>query len=107
MENNRPDLGGMQNFTLFSVDEFKHLGNILSPRTGGAVWGLSNSGSVVANTYRIYQADGTFHVEFSFPTVLGNPSDYAITVWGFQDASQTPTISENADTLGYARIRIP
>ena len=107
LENNRPDLGGVQNFTLFSVDEFKHLGSILSPRTDGARWVLSNTGSVVANTYWIYQADGTFHVEFSFPTVLGNPSDYAITVWGFQDASQTPTISENADTLGYARIRIP
>ena len=107
LENNRPDLGGMQNFTLFSVDELKYPGSILSPRTDGAEWDLSNLGSVVANTYRIYQADGTFHVEFSFPTVLGNPSDYAITVWGFQDASQTPTISENADILGYARIRIP
>ena len=107
LENNRPDLGGMQNFTLFSVDELKYPGSILSPLTDGAGWDLSNTGSVVANTYRIYQADGTFHVEFSFPTVLGNPSDYAITVWGFQDASQTPTISENADILGYARIRIP
>ena len=107
LENNRPDLGGMQNFALFSVDELKYPGNILSPRIDGAGWDSSNTGSVVANTYWIYQADGTFHVEFSFPTVLGNPSDYAITVWGFQDASQTPTISEDADLLGYARIRIP
>ena len=62
-----------------------------------------------------YQLDGqSFTVSFTFPEGLeGAPSDYVITVYGFQDGTRSPTIDtyrdsgQYTDLLGYARVRMP
>ena len=61
-----------------------------------------------------YQLDGqSFTVSFTFPEGLeGAPSDYVITVYGFQDETRVPIIDTYRDSgafvdlLGYARIRV-
>ena len=105
LENNRPSSGGRQNFALYAAYEYSQIGNILSPLTNGWVWKPALGGSAVAYNYWLYDEGKTFHVQFPFAEVLGDPSDYVVTVRGFQDAEQVATISENSDILGYARIR--
>ena len=96
-----------QNFTLHWADRRESLGNILPPLPSGRTWNLSGSDSVVASTYNLNQATREFNVTFQFAGyVQGDPADYVVMVWGFQDNSRTPTISENVDLLGYARIRV-
>ena len=99
-EANRDSYG---NFHIYSVDDSKFTGYISSP-------GLNRSprepGDVTALEYRL--EDRTFTVRFRFPQKLGDPSDYFVDVWGFQDESRTPVIWEGfeRDRLGYARIRV-
>ena len=96
--------GGYQNFSLSPADEHTATGNILPPLEAGRSWNTERTGSTVAADYRL--EGQTFTVTFEFPTRLGtDPSTYVVVVWGFQDESRTPTISEVLDILGYARIR--
>ena len=48
----------------------------------------------------------SFTITFPFPEALRNPSDYVVMIGGYQDSSRTPRIGSQADTLGYARIRV-
>ena len=97
--------GGYQNFTLDPADAYEYAGGILPPLTDGRNWVLDDPGDSEATTYQL-DASG-FSVEFPFPEALGNPSDYVVTVWGFQNDSRTPGIGKKIDLLGYARIRVP
>ena len=98
--------GGYTNFVLYPADDYGYAGSILPPLKGGWTWTLEDPGDTVATVYEL--DDGAFTVTFPFPSGLGgNPSDYAVVVWGFQDASRTPTINDAIDMLGYARIRMP
>ena len=92
---------GYQNFDLYPIGEGGFEGWILPPGHG---WRLERSGDTTATEYRL--EGRTFTVKFPFPKALGNPSDYAVHVWGFQDESRTPIIAEYGDRLGYARIRV-
>ena len=111
LANSDPGSGGYQNFYLVRADSHDFVGTILPPLEGGAQWTLDdNTGDAVATTYRSVNTAETrsFIVEFPFPEKLdGAPSDYVVGVWGFQNASGTPTIGESDDLLGYARIRMP
>ena len=61
----------------------------------------------MANGYLFSVTTRHFHVHFRFPTALeGEPSDYVVIVWGYPTGARTPTIGDNVDILGYARIRI-
>ena len=94
-------------FLLTRADSYDFAGWILWPHPG---WVLQSPGDVVATTYRYVNTAEmrSFIVEMPFPENLhGDPSDYVVEVLGFQDASGTPTIGENIDLLGYARIRVP
>ena len=98
--------GGYTNFVLYPADDYGYAGSILPPLKGGRSWTLDDPGDTVATVYEL--DDGAFTVTFPFPSGLGgNPADYAVVVWGFQDASRTPTINDAIDNLGYARIRMP
>ena len=90
-----------QNFDLYPAGKGGFEGWILPP---GHSWRLENLGDATATEYRL--EGRTFTVKFPFPKALGNPSDYVVHVWGFQDGSRTPTIAEYGDRLGYARIRV-
>ena len=96
--------GGYTNFVLRPADDRGYAGSILPPFNDGLRWTLEDPGDTVATVYLL--EDRTFTVTFTFPQALGSPSDYAVTVSGFRDASRTPSIGENIDILGYARIRI-
>ncbi len=94
-------------FLLTRADGYDYVGWILSPGPG---WVLQDPGDVVATTYRYVNTAEmrSFIVEFPFPQKLdGDPSDYVVEVLGFQGADRTPTIGEDIDLLGYARIRVP
>ena len=105
------ETAGFLNFYLDSAATGGFVGFILPPLEGGAQWTLDNPGDAVATTYRSVTTAGTrsFIVEFPYPQKLdGAPSDYVVTVAGFQDASGTTTIAaQGVDLLGYARIRVP
>ena len=91
-----------------TADDGKQVGGILEPLPSNRTWALDDPGDVVAYTYRIDNATNTFIVVFDFPEGLGdNLSDYVVLVRGFQDSDRVPTIGDNIDTLGYARIRVP
>ncbi len=92
----------LSTFTISSASEFDFAGSILP----GNDW-LLDPGDAAASAHHYYPATNTFILEFPFPKVLGEPSDYAIVVWGFQDDTRTPFIGEDIDILGYARIRVP
>ena len=81
----------------------KFLGHILPP---GRNWRLEYPLDVIADSY---QLDGqSFTVSFTFPEALeGVPSDYVVSVSGFQNDTHTPTMGTQGDLLGYARIRVP
>ena len=96
------------NFSLRTADDAEYVGGILEPLSGNRTWTLDDPGDVVADTYRIDNAAQTFSVVFDFPEGLADsPSDYVVLVLGFQNSDRMPTIGENIDTLGYARIRVP
>ena len=100
--------GKLQNFSLRRADSRQPFGNILSPLPSGRTWNLTESDSVVASTYVLDHATGDFSVTFQFDgNVEGNPMDYVVLVYGFQDNSRTATIGQSADLLAYARIRVP
>lgn len=92
---------GYQNFDLYPAAMGGFEGRILPD---GISWALHFPGDTIATEYRL-EAD-TFTIKFPFPTALGNPSDYVVHVWGFQDEDKTPVIGEQGDRLGYARIRV-
>ena len=92
---------GYQNFDLYPAGAGGFQGRILP---NGISWTLEYPGDTVATEYRM--EGRTFTVKFPFPQALGNPSDYVVHVWGFQDESRTPIIAEYGDRLGYARIRV-
>ena len=96
--------GGYQNFTISRADAYDHVGTILPSLLGGRSWTLDDPGDSVATTYRL--GDREFKIQFLFPKALGGPSDYVVLVWGFQDDSRTPKVSDKVDLLGYARIRL-
>ena len=104
--NDTPQRGGYANFSLYTADG-EWVGSIL-PGLETGKWTLDNPGDTVAGKYLINPETRSFIIEFPFPQKLeGVPSDYVVAVWGFQDTSRTPTIGENLDLLGYARIRVP
>ena len=92
---------GYGNFHIYSVGESKFTGNI-SP--AGLNRAPRDPGDTTALEYRL--EGRTFTVRFRFPQALGDPSDYFVDVWGFQDESRTPVIWDARDRLGYARIRV-
>ena len=94
---------GYRNFSMSPADDSGYVGSILPPLLGGRSWILDDPGDSVATTYRLGGRE--FDIQFLFPKALGDPSDYVVLVWGFQDDSRTPNIGENVDLLGYARIR--
>ena len=92
---------GYQNFHLYPVRSNEFGGNIFPPGWGS---NMRHPGDTTALEYRL--EDRTFTVKFRFPQKLGDPSDYIVDVWGFQDESRTPVIWPDRDRLGYARIRV-
>ena len=123
--------------TLLNDGVFSHLG--ASPRLGAEVYPnfrgrlasdriylgsiLPQGSTLPLSGYRLYPFDviadsyqlngQSFNVSFTFPTDLaGAPSDYVVTVYGFQDETRNPTIGTYRDSgtltdlLGYARIRM-
>ena len=94
--------GGYSNFTLSLADDRGYVGSILPPLES-FTWILDDPGDTVATVYRLDER--AFTVTFQFPQALGSPSDYAVLVWGYKDDTRTPTIGDNIDVLGYARIR--
>ena len=95
--------GGQPNFTLASVSDYDSAGSVLPPLTSGR-WVLNDPGDVVATDYDVNA--GTFTVKFRFPQALGDPSDYAVLVLGFQDGSRSSFFGGKVDVLGGARIRV-
>ncbi len=97
-----PLLGSLYrpNFTISAASEHGFIGSILP----GSEWVLEPE-DAEAHIHHYYPATNTFVLEFRFPQVLGNPSDYAVIVWGFQDDRRIPLIGRSVDVLGYARIR--
>ena len=94
------------NFTLRPADNWEWGGFILPPLPGNRTWNLDDHpGDSVAKRYLFYPATRKFVIEFAFPQALGNPQDYVVIVRGFQDTTQEAVISDEIDTLGYARIR--
>ena len=99
------------NFRMRLATDRKYLGSVVPP--GSALplsgWPLY-AFDVVADSY---QLDGqSFDVSFTFPDGPGaTPSEYVVTVYGFQDETRNPTIGTHSDSgaytdlLGYARIR--
>ena len=107
LTNTAPRSGGYSNFTLTLADAQEYLGSILPDLTGWE-WNLDSPRDTVAIKYQIDPNTRSFVIQFPWPQQLeGAPSNYVVAVWGFQDASRTPTIGENLDLLGYARIRVP
>ena len=92
---------GYGNFHIYSVDGSKFTGNISPP---GMNRPPRDPGDTTALEFRL--EGRTFTVKFRFPQKLGDPSDYIVDVWGFQDESRTPVIWPDRDRLGYARIRV-
>ena len=93
---------GSQPFTLLLADVYEFAGFIFPP---GGRW-LLDIGSSVADTYSLDEDTKSFTITFPFPEALRNPSDYVVMIGGYQDSSRTPRIGSQADTLGYARIRV-
>ena len=94
--------GGYSNFTLSLADDHGHLGSILPPLES-STWTLDDPGDTVATVYQLDER--AFTVKFQFPQALDSPSDYAVIIWGFRNETRNPSIGENIDVLGYARIR--
>ena len=94
--------GGYTNFSLSLADDHGFLGSILPPLESGS-WTLDDPGDTVATVYQLDER--AFTVKFQFPQALDSPSDYVVLVWGYTDDTRTPTIGDNIDVLGYARIR--
>ena len=95
--------GGYANFTLAPANDYESVGSIL-PRLTSARWQLNDPGDVVAPEYEL--DDGTFTVRFRPRAGLGDPSDYVVLVWGFQDGNRTPFFGDELDVLGHARIQV-
>ena len=93
---------GYSNFSFRLADDYDYLGTILPPLESGR-WLLDGTSHTVATVYQL--DEGAFTVKFQFPQALDSPSDYVVLVWGYKDDTRTPTIGDNIDMLGYARIR--
>ena len=96
--------GGYSNFSLSLADDQSYLGSILPPLDGNRYWKLDDPGDTVATVYEL--SERVFTVTFPFPAALSSPTDYVVIVWGFRDERRTPSIGDNIDMLGYARIRL-
>ena len=95
--------GGYANFTLAPANDYEHTGSVF-PRLPSGQWILNDPGDVVAPEYELH--DGTFTVRFRPRAGLGDPSEYVLLVWGFQDGNRTPFFGDELDVLGHARIRV-
>ena len=103
-----PEGDAYRNFVVRPADNWEWGGFILPPLPGNRTWNLDDHpGDSVAKRYFFYPATRKFVIEFAFPQALGNPQDYVVIVRGFQDTTQEAVISDEIDTLGYARIRVP
>ena len=94
--------GGYTNFTFSLATAHGSVGSILPPLESGS-WILDDPGDAVATVYQLDER--AFTVKFQFPQALDSPSDYVVLVWGYKDDTRTPTLGDNIDVLGYARIR--
>ena len=94
--------GGYSTFSFRLAADHDSVGSILPPLESGR-WLLDGTSHTVATVYQLDER--AFTVTFQFPQALGSPSDYAVLVWGYKDDTRTPTIGDNIDVLGYARIR--
>ena len=92
---------GYGNFHIYSISGSKFTGNISPP---GLCRPPRDPGDTTALEFGLEGRN--FAVKFRFPQGLGDPSNYFVDVWGFQDASRTPVIWPDRDRLGYARIRV-
>ncbi len=100
------------NFRMRFASGRRYLGAILPPGSDLPLSGWpSYPLDVLADSYHL---DGqSFSLSFAFPGGLEYPpSDYVVTVYGFQDASRTPTLNaypdsgQFTDLLGHARLRM-
>ena len=91
-----------RNFTLLAVADNQSVGSVLPPPKPNWRWNLNDPGDVVATQYEL--DDGTFSVSFRFPQALGDPSDYVVRVWGYQDGNRSSFFGWEVDVLGVARI---
>ena len=91
-----------RNFTLLRVTDNQSVGSVLPPPKANWRWNLNDPGDVVATQYEL--DDGTFSVRFRFPQALGDPSDYVVRVYGFQDGNRSSFFGWEVDVLGGARI---
>ena len=97
--------GGPQNFVLYPFDDTAATGSILPYFDDGRTsWDTSNYDSVVTSRYDI--TEQTFHVEFTFPDKLGDPTGFVVTIQGYLTAERKPRVGTRSDNLGYARIRL-
>lgn len=108
-----PQKGPCMNLAL-NANEAKEDGShfagwVMQPAYGNWNWDIDPP-DVVATSCLLDTAAGTLTVRFPFHNAHeGQPSDYHITLWGFQNSDMVPTIydGDHADPLGYARIRVP
>ena len=105
LANLNPRSGGYQNFNMSAADAHDYVGSIL-PNLSGSAWTLDDPGDAVAHTYVIDARKRTFAVKFTFPQALGDPAEYVVIVWGFQDGSGARTPRDKPGILAYARIRV-
>ncbi len=98
--------GGFQPYTLTVADGHDFVGHILPNLEAGREWILDDdTGSAVATEYFFYPSTNQFKIRFPFPKALSDPTEYVLLVWGYEDASQKQPDGEDANILGYARIR--
>ena len=97
--------GRFPNFSLNLADAYGYLGSILPTQSEGRRWILDDPGDAVATDYLLEER--AFTATFTFPNGLtDDPHNYVVIVWGFRDELRTPTIGDDVDNLGYARIRV-
>ena len=94
--------GGSPSFSI-NDSNGQWLGSILIRLDGNRSWNLDDPGDVVADYYAI--SKNAFAISFQWPDALGDYADKHITIWGYNNAERTPTITRYADPLGKSTVR--